>query len=340
MPSPTFGVIIPTFNSVNTLQQCLNPLILSLSPTDKILVIDDASTDGTRELINEFKLNDSRIEFLDNPSRGPNAARNLGIEILDTDYLLFVDSDDHLLPDAVGILRRHICTSWPDILVMGYCFFDPNRNSVLSKTSEKNKLLSFDKSWIIDYAFRSRAYGHVCWNKVISRKLVMENKIRFLPDLVHGRDSLFSKQIAIHASSLLVISDVLYISLSRSLSFSRSFSLRNIDSAIDCALKISRLQIPCLPMVSRNLRLMSIYRSYSYIMIISALRLPFSTYFLGIKKLKTSLRALSRANGKRQLQVALNSPIRAASIALFTHHPKPMYFIIRILAPFLSFVNY
>lgn len=337
---PTFGVIIPTFNSVHTLHQCLDPLILSLSPTDKILVIDDASTDGTRELINEFKLNDPRIVFLDNPSRGPNAARNLGIDVIDTDYILFVDSDDHLSPDAIGILRRHICASWPDIVVMGYCFFDPVINAILTKTSEKSKLLSLDKSWIIKYAFLSRAYGHVCWNKVVSRKLVMENQIRFLPDLVHGRDSLFSKQIAIHASSLLVIPDVLYISLSRSLSFSRSFSLINIDSAIDCALQISRLQITCITIDSRNLRLLSIYRSYSYIMIISALRLPFSTYILGIAKLKTSLRAISKANGKRKLEVALNSPIRAAFVALITLHPMPMYFIIRILAPFLTSVNY
>lgn len=85
-----FSVVVPTFNRAATLRQTLTALISQDYPDYEIIVVDDGSTDGTREMIaREFP----QVHYVYQANRGPAAARNRGIAIATGDIIAFTDDD-------------------------------------------------------------------------------------------------------------------------------------------------------------------------------------------------------------------------------------------------------
>lgn len=104
-----YSIIIPLYNKEKGILHSLNS-VLSQSFSDfEIVIIDDGSTDGSVELVKS--VNDDRIVLYSQINSGPSAARNAGIRISRGEWLLFLDADDELLPDALitfnELIKRH-----------------------------------------------------------------------------------------------------------------------------------------------------------------------------------------------------------------------------------------
>jgi glycosyltransferase involved in cell wall biosynthesis len=101
-----FDVVVPTFNNVDELTNCLESLEVQTLRDFRILVCVDGSTDGTAEAL-ASRTGSIPLEVLwhkDRTNRGRSATRNLSLPRLDSDYTLFLDSDMMLNPNA---LERH-----------------------------------------------------------------------------------------------------------------------------------------------------------------------------------------------------------------------------------------
>ena len=85
------SVVIPTLNRVHTLRRALDSVISQTYKTHSIVVIDDGSTDGTSDMINEYY---PQIIFIKQDNQGVSAARNTGINSIDAEWIAFLDSDD------------------------------------------------------------------------------------------------------------------------------------------------------------------------------------------------------------------------------------------------------
>ncbi|WP_432839966.1 glycosyltransferase family 2 protein [Dactylosporangium sp. CA-092794] len=108
---PEVSVIVPAYNSATTLGACLAAIRAQREPVAEVIVVDDASTDGTREIARRFG-----CRLVESPvNRGPAAARNLGIRASRGEILFFVDSDCAPLPDALGVALR-IMRDEPDVV--------------------------------------------------------------------------------------------------------------------------------------------------------------------------------------------------------------------------------
>lgn len=89
------SVIIPTHNRVEKLVRALDSVIRQSRPATEIIVIDDGSTDTTRDRVARFaRSSPTEITYLRQPNRGPAAARNAGIVRARGAFLAFLDSDD------------------------------------------------------------------------------------------------------------------------------------------------------------------------------------------------------------------------------------------------------
>ena len=89
------SVIIPAFNSAQQLPEALESVFNQTFQDFEIIVVDDGSTDGTRELLEGYK---NRITYHYQENAGPSNARNTGIHAANGRYLAFLDADDHWLP--------------------------------------------------------------------------------------------------------------------------------------------------------------------------------------------------------------------------------------------------
>ncbi len=119
---PRFSVIVPAYKVQAYLQECLTS-VLEQSYTDlELIAVDDRSPDACGAIIDEFAARDARVRPLHLPENvGLGRARNAGLEQATGDYLLFLDGDDTLTPDALqDIADRLKETSDPDVLVFDY----------------------------------------------------------------------------------------------------------------------------------------------------------------------------------------------------------------------------
>lgn len=92
MDSVKVSVIIPTFNRARTIEKSVKSVLCQTYSNLEVIIVDDGSTDNTRELIES--LNDSRIKYIYQENAGACAARNRGVCNATGEYIAFHDSDD------------------------------------------------------------------------------------------------------------------------------------------------------------------------------------------------------------------------------------------------------
>lgn len=99
------SVIMPMYNSGMFVAQAIESVIAQTYSNWELLVIDDFSTDGSREVVEGYARRDSRIHLLinDNHVGMPYAPRNFGIRHAKGDYIAFLDSDDMWLPNKLAV---------------------------------------------------------------------------------------------------------------------------------------------------------------------------------------------------------------------------------------------
>jgi glycosyltransferase involved in cell wall biosynthesis len=97
---PTVSVVIPTYNREKLLPVSVDSVLRQTFDDWELLVIDDRSTDGTRQVVEDYARRDPRIKYhLNRRVKGPSGARNQGIDVAAGDFVAFLDSDDEWAPD-------------------------------------------------------------------------------------------------------------------------------------------------------------------------------------------------------------------------------------------------
>jgi glycosyltransferase involved in cell wall biosynthesis len=93
----TVTVVITTFNHARFLAEAVRSVLAQTRPVDKIIVVDDGSTDDPAAIVAQFPA----VQFIRQDNRGLSGARNTGLWSCTTSHVIFLDADDRLLPIAV-----------------------------------------------------------------------------------------------------------------------------------------------------------------------------------------------------------------------------------------------
>src|SRR5690606_28833767 len=106
---PRISVVIPVFNREATIERAIDSVLAQTLGPAEIVVVDDGSTDGTADAIARYG---DRVRHLHQRNAGASAARNLGVRCARSEWVAFLDSDDHWVPghlaamvDAIGATR-------------------------------------------------------------------------------------------------------------------------------------------------------------------------------------------------------------------------------------------
>lgn len=96
--APLVSVIIPTYNYARFISQAIESVLAQTCQNFEIIVVDDGSTDDTRERVARFP----QVRYLYQANKGIAPARNAGLHASRGDFLVFLDADDRLLPEALA----------------------------------------------------------------------------------------------------------------------------------------------------------------------------------------------------------------------------------------------
>lgn len=170
----------------------------------EIIVINDASTDDSRSIIEEYAINDARVRVIDlDVNGGVSAARNLGLEQVRGDYVLFVDGDDFWAsPDMLQDLYDRAVRNDSDVLGFGfYRTASDNARPPVGSGNSRTFLLHEEGGWIVTYNI---------WAKLIARDILAADDMRFDTDLVMGEDAVFSIRLYCRARKLTTYDRIYY----------------------------------------------------------------------------------------------------------------------------------
>lgn len=125
----TVSVVIPAFNREQTILKCLESVINQTCPAMEILVVDDGSTDNTREIVSGFP--SDKVFLLCQQHKGAQAARNKGIINARGEYIAFLDSDDEWMPRMLEETLHCLLENGDDCVVYSDCYVQQeNRRSL------------------------------------------------------------------------------------------------------------------------------------------------------------------------------------------------------------------
>jgi peptidoglycan-N-acetylglucosamine deacetylase len=106
-PPPSVTVLIPAHNEESVIVQTVESVLLSDLKELRIIVVNDGSTDRTRELLDENFSREPRVRIIHQVNRGKAAALNVAMSLADTDIVVTIDADTEIEPDAISKLIRH-----------------------------------------------------------------------------------------------------------------------------------------------------------------------------------------------------------------------------------------
>ena len=187
-------MIIPIYNAASYLGYCLNSLVSQTYPYWQAILIDDGSTDGSRDIAQRYTQLDPRFQLHSVPNGGVSKARNLGLQYASGKYLHFLDSDDVLAPETLERQVRAAERSGKQLVVSDVLITDftaPQRRGPrlsakwLGRQAELNaeEFKSLRMRLIWHTALLEGLYG-----KLYERSLWERLQLRFPEDMNLGED--------------------------------------------------------------------------------------------------------------------------------------------------------
>lgn len=235
--------IVPVYNTENYLFKCLQSVVnQGLQPEQyEVLVVDDGSTDGSREAVEQFADQHPQVRLLKQANAGVSAARNLGLDNARGRYVQFVDSDDYLEENAMSTLLNRAVKEDLDVLMFGFKWIDGD-DTLMKYSYPKDDMNSTPVMTGVDFLNEHGLMQYVCWY-IVKRKHLENNGLRFNTSLVACEDGALVPRILLPAKSVGYVDASPYCYVSRGDSATRTIDVsrirRRITSQIDAAAVIS-----------------------------------------------------------------------------------------------------
>ncbi|MEU8117951.1 glycosyltransferase [Spirillospora sp. NPDC049024] len=203
MSRPLVSVIVPVFQCRDTVGGALESVFAQTLPAERIEVIavDDGSTDGGGELLDELARAHDRLTVLHQPnSGGAGAPRNRGLELASGKYVFFLDADDRLGPEALERMTAMAERNGTDI-VLGKQVGTGGRNApkVFERTIERTHVLDPDCDLFARMSMAAL--------QLFRRSLIEREGLRFTEGLVAHEDQLFTAGAYLKAGGVSVLAD-------------------------------------------------------------------------------------------------------------------------------------
>lgn len=200
------SVIVPVYNVEEYLPKCLDSIIASTYQNLEIICINDASTDGSWEILQQYAEKDQRIVLINCPENGGQAtARNKGLDIAKGAYIAFVDSDDYVAPTFFSERYNQIVTDHSDVAVCGVCVLeDPASRTEETILSDKRKLT--EREWWELYRHKHTLVSNSVCNKLYKTDCFQGK--RFSSGIIYEDTALQHKLLTGRVIS--VLPDILY----------------------------------------------------------------------------------------------------------------------------------
>lgn len=199
-----FSIIIPVYNAEKTLNESLESIQCQSFKDFEIVFVNDCSTDGSVEILEDFSNTSGlRCKIIHQDKNGGVAlARNRGLEVAEGEYVMWLDADDAVAPDALSSIADAI-QDGPDIVGWDWTLGFSQNGRYMRQRDYDSPL----------QALKNLMGGTMRWNLwlfAIKRELIEANSIRFIAGANMGEDMMFMLRAFACAESVMQIHESFY----------------------------------------------------------------------------------------------------------------------------------
>ena len=210
---PSVSVIVPIYRiKQEYLEQCIESLVLQTYQDIEIILIDDGSPDNCGKICDLYAERYAAIRVIHKENEGVSAARNLGIDVSQGEYIMFVDADDWLERDCIETVLKEIQLRKAEVLYFQRC-----KEGLINQSFPPTKSRYLDNAEITDFqicALSSRQRvdfdPKAPWGKIIRRDYCIKNHISFPPGVKKAQDVIFNLYLLEYAASFYCLDYVGY----------------------------------------------------------------------------------------------------------------------------------
>lgn len=221
---PKVSIIVAAYNVGKYIERCLNSLRNQTLKDIEVLVINDGSTDNTKNICHSFEEIDQRFKVFSQENGGLSEARNKGIKIATADFIAFVDGDDYVDETMYEKLYKKITSEKADLAISGFLkiWEDQTFRTLKSKRCYFNSsLLNEDIS--INFLKKHDEPFVVAWNKLYKLEIIKNQKILFV-NKAFFEDVGFMVRYLNFTKKICFIKETLYYYSQRDGSITKSFN--------------------------------------------------------------------------------------------------------------------
>lgn len=198
------SIVVPIFNSENSLQACIESIIKQTYDNFELILINDGSTDKSETICKQYANLDQRIHYINQVNSGASAARNHGIKIAKGEWILFIDSDDYIsksyLLDLISLIKNTSVS-----LIVSPPIRKYNKGTVSSRPLLTNSYY-LQKEGIINFINNGYLVYSEPHSKLFNAKIIKENNISFPEGMLIGEDAIFISDFLKHSECIITTS--------------------------------------------------------------------------------------------------------------------------------------
>ena len=174
-----FSIIIPTYNREQLLADTINSIIAQTFGDWECIVVDDGSTDNSKQLVQSMQQKDERIKYVYQQNAERSAARNNGVSHSTGEYICFLDSDDHFVSNHLQTLKDFIALQNDKICMV------INQSLVVSGEGEFPTTLPQPDKNMVEYLYLNPVSpSRVCIHNTILKQMKFDEDIVVVEDVV------------------------------------------------------------------------------------------------------------------------------------------------------------
>ncbi len=181
-------VVVPIYNTAATLQRCVNSVLAQTFEDFELILINDGSKDNSDELCRKYAENDSRIRYIFQENRGLSAVRNRGIDLSQSEYICFLDSDDYIDNGCLEFMLSRAQKTTADIVLCSY-FIENNAKATPIEVTEAVLSKENINSYIVD--LKAKNVFDPAWNKLYRLAFLKSSGVR-MPEGEYFEDTAFN----------------------------------------------------------------------------------------------------------------------------------------------------
>ena len=213
----TVSIVVPVYNGKSYIEQCINCLKAQTFTDFEVIFVDDGSTDGSGEKIDELIKDEERFCAIHKKNGGTARARNAGLDKAKGKYITFLDVDDGYKPELIEKMVRLISENSVGMVVCGYYFkIEGKKDGQTITTYLEEKKYPFSvfhnfkeiKEKYIDI-WDSDMFSNV-WNKLYSMEIIHKYGMRFRDGHVYTEDRVFNRLFLSKCQSVAITDECLY----------------------------------------------------------------------------------------------------------------------------------